>query len=75
MTKEIKDLSYRDAMLRVEEIIREIDRVELDVDALAPLVEEASSLISHCRGLLEATSVRVEGALARLNSDELPKDE
>lgn len=75
MTKDIKELNYRDAMLRVEEIIRAIDRVELDVDALAPLVEEASELLAHCRGLLEATSVRVEGALARLTSDEAPEDE
>lgn len=75
MSNEWNGLSYRDALLRVEEIIRAIDRVELDVDALAPLVEEAAALLTHCRGLLEATSLRVEGALERLVSDESSESE
>lgn len=63
------ELRYRDAVARVEEILRQMDQVDFDVDELAPLVEEAATLLTYCRGLLEATTLRVDGALARLTGD------
>lgn len=73
MVADVSEMSYRDALERVEEIIRAMDRVDISVDELAPLVEEASTLLTHCRGVLETTSIRVEGALKRLSSDD-PED-
>lgn len=62
-------LSYRTSVARVEEIIRQIDRVDIDLDELAPLVEEAATLLAHCRALLDQTTVRVHQALERLSGD------
>lgn len=68
MSQEQQPLSYRASVARVEDIIRQIDRVDIDLDELAPLVEEAATLLAHCRGLLDQTTVRVQQALERLST-------
>lgn len=63
MSEEESTVSYKDAMARIDSIIEEIDRSDHDVDALAPLVEEAATLLAHCRERLNHTRIRVDAAL------------
>jgi len=63
MSEEICALTYKDALARIDEIVEQIDDNDHDVDALAPLVEEAAALLAHCRTRLEHTRLRVDAAL------------
>ena len=47
-----KELSYKTALLRIEEIIDQIENQQPDVDTLTELVKEASTLISACKDKL-----------------------
>lgn len=63
-----KTFVYRDAMERVEAIVRELDRPDLSLDQLAPLVDEAAGLLVQCREVLNGTTLKVNATLARLTA-------
>lgn len=50
-------LSYNEAIEKIENILREIDSQQLDVDALGGKVAEARKLIALCRSKLEKASI------------------
>jgi exodeoxyribonuclease VII small subunit len=53
MTK--KEFSFNDAVLRIEEILKNIESGELDVDRLSSEVRRASDLIKQCQKKLRST--------------------
>ncbi len=60
---------YKDAMARLEVILRQIDSTDVGIDELSGLVEEAAELLKVCRGILQDTSKNVENALASLDQE------
>jgi exodeoxyribonuclease VII small subunit len=66
----VEELSYREAIDEIDEILAEIESDELDVDTLAPLVERAAALVENCRERLASTDVKVRDALEALSSEE-----
>ena len=61
MTK--KNLSYSEAVNRIEEILQQIETGELDVDELAEKVKQASELLKLCKGKLFQTEKEIEKIL------------
>lgn len=54
-----KDFSFKDAMTRIEEIIRNIEKGELDIDKLASEVKTATELIKECQKKLKTTEEEI----------------
>lgn len=44
-----KEMKYEDAMKRLEEIVRQIENGEMDIDSLADRLKEAKSLMTFCK--------------------------
>ncbi len=53
MTK--KEFSFNDAVIKIEEILKNIESGELDVDKLSAEVMKASDLIKQCQKKLRVT--------------------
>ena len=54
-----KDLTYSDAMKRLEEIVRKIESGEMDIDSLAENLKEAKQLVAFCKGKLQQVEEEV----------------
>jgi len=52
--------SYGEAASRLEEILREIEEGQVDVDELSSLVKEAAELVTICRGKIQAAEMQVK---------------
>ena len=63
-------IGYADAMAELEQILRDLECDDLDVDKLASRVERASFLIGLCRRRIGAARVQVERVVANLDSDD-----
>ena len=50
-----KEFSFNEAVVRIEEILKNIESGELDVDKLAIEVKQASELIKQCQKKLKTT--------------------
>ena len=61
-------IGYADAMAELEQILRDLEGDDLDVDMLASRVERASLLIGLCRTRIGAARVQVERVVATLDS-------
>ena len=48
MSKSIEELSYNDAMARIQLLTQEIEALDGDLDALVDKVKELKALILHC---------------------------
>lgn len=66
--KPVEELTYRAAVAEIDDILREIESDDLDVDTLAPLVERAAALVENCRERLASTDVKVRQALDALTT-------
>ena len=69
MTEQPEPADYRTAVTELEEILREIEDAEVDVDVLADRVQRAAHLIEWCRGRILAAREAVEDATADLADD------
>ncbi|MDE0067758.1 MAG: exodeoxyribonuclease VII small subunit [Acidimicrobiaceae bacterium] len=63
-------VGYADAMAELEQILRDLEGDDLDVDMLASRVERASELIGLCRERIAAARVQVERVVANLDSED-----
>lgn len=59
--------SYTKALSRLQIILEEMETNEPDIDELAKLVKEASSLIKQCKVALRDTESEIDGALNSLS--------
>jgi exodeoxyribonuclease VII small subunit len=66
-------LTYTSAITELEEIVKDIESGEIDVDVLTVKVKRASELIIFCRDRLRNTQKEVEKTLVDIT--EKPGDE
>jgi len=59
----IQELSYDQAMMRVQEIVETLEKGEKGMDELTALVKEASELMKFCRKKLRMTEEEINLAL------------
>ena len=64
-----KQLSYKDAVSEIEEILQKIENEELDVDDLSTKVKQVSTLIAFCKKKLHETESEVEKILKDIDND------
>jgi exodeoxyribonuclease VII small subunit len=55
-----QNVSFNDAVTRIEEIVKSIESGEPDIDKLSEKVKEASDLIKFCKGKLHETESKIE---------------
>lgn len=67
----LNQLSYKDALRELEQILDQIERDEVDLDELASFVERAASLLQLCRGRITQTEQQVRRIIDALE-DEAP---
>ena len=58
-----KELTYEEAMTRVEEILGRIQREEVTVDSLAAEIKRATELIASCKARLLKAETEVDKIL------------
>lgn len=57
-------MTYEQAMLRLEDIVRQVERGETSIDSLTDLLKEAKQLIAYCKDKLYATEEEIKKVLA-----------
>ena len=62
--KSKKNESYSQAMARLEEIVRQIDGNQLEIDQLAEKIKEANEIIAFCSDKLTKADQEIEKLLA-----------
>ena len=67
-----KDEKYRAAVERLDEILREIDDDNTDVDELSMRVKEAVELLRHCKSKIDKAEIEVKKVVDDLGKE--PKD-
>jgi exodeoxyribonuclease VII small subunit len=55
-----EDLSFEDALKRLEEIVRTLERGEAPLDQSIELYQEGDKLKRHCEARLKAAQARIE---------------
>jgi exodeoxyribonuclease VII small subunit len=66
MTGQDSSIGYAAALAELDEILRELDSEQLDIDVLADRVERAAELIGLCRNRIAQAELRVEEIVAGL---------
>ena len=61
-----KELSYKEAISEIEEILQQIENDEPDVDQLSEKVKRLSFLVSWCREKLHNTEEEIEKILKEI---------
>ena len=70
-----KELTYKEALGRICEIVAEIERGDLDVDLLSDRVKEASRLLRFCDDKLRRVDADVRRALESMDRDQQEEKE
>lgn len=65
--EEIQGCTYREAMQRIQEIVRLIEAGEIEVDELTGLIEEAARLMNFCTDKLTSIDQEVSKLLEQLD--------
>lgn len=61
-----KEISYKEAMAQLEEIVHKIENEEPDVDELSTMVKKAAELMQFCKKKLKSTEEEINEALEKL---------
>jgi exodeoxyribonuclease VII small subunit len=61
-----KEFSFNEAVVEIEEILRNIENGELDIDKLSVEVKRASELIKQCQKKLRSTEEEINGIFREL---------
>jgi exodeoxyribonuclease VII small subunit len=61
-----KGLTYKEAVTEIEEILRQIENEEPDVDQLSEKVKRLSALVAWCREKLHNTEDEIEKILKEI---------
>lgn len=61
--------SYAQAVKRLDEILEQIEKGEVDIDELSALVEEAADLVTLCRRKLTQAEMQVKRITERLERE------
>ncbi len=68
-TSDASDLSYTEAIKRLDDILEDIDQSRVPIDALAGRVVEAAALLKRCKSVLTETEAKVRDVLQELEGD------
>ena len=60
MTEEIKDISFEDALLQLENIVRELEAGRIKLDDAVTAYEKAVALKQFCENKLKAAQLKIE---------------
>ena len=63
---EQKEISYKEAVAEIEEILRKLEEDEPDVDVLSEKVKRVSILIRYCKEKLQKTETEVSAILKEM---------
>jgi len=66
---EKSELSYSQAVARLDKILELIERGEVDIDELSSLVEEAAEIVTLCRKKLTQAEMQVKVITERLERE------
>jgi exodeoxyribonuclease VII small subunit len=66
---ETGELSYSEAVKRLDAIHEDIDQSRIPIDVLAERVVEAAGLLKRCKGLLTETEAKVSEVLQGLEKE------
>ncbi len=58
-----EEITYREALTELEDILSAIEGEQVDVDDLAIKVKRSAELIRLCRGRIDAAAVEVEAVV------------
>ena len=61
--------TYSEAIARLDEILEDIDRSQIPIDALAERVVEAAALLKRCKSVLTETEAKVKDVLKDLDEE------
>ena len=64
--KDIKEMSYNEAIAETEQILRTMQGDQCDIDRLAEMTRRATELIAECRRRLTATDEELRRILENL---------
>ena len=64
-----REPTYGQAAARLEEILQTIEEGQVDIDELSGLVKEAASLVTLCRGKIQAAEVQVKTITEQLERE------
>ncbi|MGC9529437.1 MAG: exodeoxyribonuclease VII small subunit [Candidatus Bipolaricaulaceae bacterium] len=64
-----RELSYTEAVTRLDEILNKIEEGQVDIDQLSSLVQEAAELVALCREKIQAAEVQVKTITERLERE------
>ena len=65
-------VSYTEALVELETILRELESGEVDIDRLGANVRRAAELVRLCRGRLDDARIEVTRIVADLDADGAP---
>jgi len=63
-----KNVSYKEAITEIEEILRQLENNELDVDDLSEKVKRVSILVSLCKDKLHNTEQEIDKILKEMDN-------
>ena len=64
-----EEISYQEAILEIEEIIKKIESGELDVDQLTDQVKRVSTLLDICRKRLKTAEEEIKKIIDGMKED------
>lgn len=65
----VAELGYADALDELDDILRELEGSDVDVDRLADRVARAADLIALCRDRIGAARLRIDEVIADLDTE------
>ena len=64
-----KEISYKDAVSEIEEILQQVENEELDIDILSDKVKRVSELLKQCKKKLHQTESEVQKILDDIEAE------
>lgn len=64
-----KNISYKEAISEIEEILRQLEDNELDVDELSEKVKRVSHLVTLCKEKLHNTEQEIDKILKEMDNN------
>lgn len=65
-----EEITYREALAELEQILSAIEEEQVDVDELAVKVKRSAELIRLCRSRINAAAIEVENVVSEMESGE-----
>ncbi len=67
-----EELAYRDALAELDDIVRELEADDVDVDVVAERLERATALVTELKRRIHDAQARVERLAPRLEQAAAP---